>query len=313
MRASPIFLRPPHLLLAGWLCAAALGCSPKRMALKATADALSSQSGPVARDDDPELVHEATPFALMTMESLADELEDHIGLRIALASGFSQYAYAFVQEEADEVADSAPAKAKALRARALRLYLRARDYGFAGMRLAHGITPEQLGGTDEVREKALRQIGKDEVSLLYWTLVPWASAISLNKRDLELVGDVPAIAALLDRALALDESYGSGALHEFALAFDSARPSGTTPEAQKKHYQRAAELQKGMKISALVSYAENVLAPAQDKKAFEKVLREALSFDVDALPARDFRLANLIAQRRARYLLAHESDLISVD
>ncbi len=297
----------------GWLCAGALGCSPKRFALRATADALSSQSGPVARDDDPELVREATPFALITMESLADELHDHIGLRIALASGFTQYAYAFVQEDADEVADNAPAKAKALRARALRMYLRAREYGFAGLRLAHGITLDQLRGTDEVREKALQQLRKDEVSLLYWTLVPWAAAISLNKRDLELVGDVPAVAALLDRALALDESYGSGALHEFSLAFDSARPSGTTPEAQKKHYQRAVELQKGIQISAHVSYAENVLAPAQDKKGFEKLLHEALSFDVDAPAAREFRLANLIAQRRARYLLAHESDLISVD
>jgi predicted anti-sigma-YlaC factor YlaD len=283
------------------------------LALRATADALSSQSGPVARDDDPDLIREATPFALVTMESLADELHDHIGLRIALASGFSQFAYAFVQEEADEVADSAPAKAKALRARAFRMYLRAREYGFAGLRLAHGITPEQLRGTDEVREKALQQIRKDEVPLLYWTLVPWAAAIALNKRDLELVGDVPAIAALLDRALALDESFGTGALHEFSLAFDSARPSGTTPEAQKKHYQRAAELQKGLQISALVSYAENVLAPAQDKQGFEKLLRQALSFNVDALPAREFRLANLIAQRRARHLLAHESDLINVD
>jgi predicted anti-sigma-YlaC factor YlaD len=313
LRAPPIFFRPLRLLLAGWLCAAALGCSPKRLALKATADALSSQSGRVASDDDPDLIREATPFALITMESLADELEDHVGLRIAIAAGFSQYAYAFIQEDADEAADSAPSKAKALRARALRMYLRAREYAFAGVRLAHGITPEQLRGTDEVREKALQQIRKEEVSLLYWTLVPWASALSLNKRDMELVGDVPAIAALLDRALALDESYGRGALHEFSLAFDSARPSGTTPEAQKKHYQRAAELQKGKKISALVSYAENVLAPAQDKKGFEKLLREALSFDVDAPPAREFRLANLIAQRRARYLLAHESDLISVD
>jgi predicted anti-sigma-YlaC factor YlaD len=283
------------------------------LALRATADALSSQSGPVARDDDPEMIREATPFALILMESLADELHDHIGLRTALASGFSQYAYAFVQEEADEVADNAPAKAKALRARAFRLYLRAREYAFAGLRLAHGITPDQLRGTDEVREKALQQIRKDEVPLLYWTLVPWAAAISLNKRDLELVGEVPAVAALLDRALALDESYGSGALHEFSLAFDSARPSGTTPEAQKKHYQRAVELQKGLQISALVSYAENVLAPAQDKKGFETLLREALTFDVDAPAAREFRLANLITQRRARYLLAHESDLISVD
>jgi hypothetical protein len=166
---------------------------------------------------------------------------------------------------------------------------------------------------DDERGKALAQITREDVPLLYWTLVPWAAAISLNKRDLELVGDVPVIAALLDRAYALDESYGKGALHEFSLAFDPARPGGTSPEQQRKHYERAAALQRGIKVSAAVSYAESVLGPSQDKKGFEQLLNDVLKFDVDAPAARDYRLANLIAQRRARYLLAHESDLISAD
>lgn len=278
------------------------------------ADGLSSQSsGTFARDDDPQLVKDATPFALKTMEGIADQLDDHLGLRVAMASGFTQYSYAFVQEDADEIADKEPDRATGLRNRALRLYLRARDYGFAGLRIAHKIEPAQLRGTDDERSRALAQIKKEEVPLLYWTLVPWAAAISLDKRNLELVGDVPVIAAMLDRATALDPDYARGALDEFSLAFDSARPGGTTPAAQKQHFEHAAALQKGVKISALVSYAENVLGPAQDKPGFEKLLHEALAFDTDKMDARDFRLANLIAQRRARFLLAHESDLINSD
>lgn len=312
MRAPPSPFRPRQIALAGCLCASALACSPKRIALNATADALSSQSASsFARDDDPALIRDATPFALKTMESLADQLDDHLGLRIAMAAGFTQYAYAFVQQDADEAEDASPRQAKELRARALRLYLRAREYGLSGLRLAHGISLDELRGSDEARRKALAQIGKEEVPLLYWTLVPWAAAISLNKRDLELVGDVPAIAALLDRAFELDEPWEHGALHEFAVAFDPARPGGTRPEAQKKHFERAAELQKGLKVSAWVGYAESVLGPAQDKAGFEKLLHQALAFDADAKAARGYRLANLIAQRRARYLLAHESDLIS--
>lgn len=295
-----------------FLCAATLACSPKRIALRSTADALSSQSaGTFARDDDPELIRDATPFALKTMESLADELDDHLGLRIALASGFTSYAYAFVLQDADAIEEKQPAQARAQRVRALRLFLRARGYGLDGLRIAHQITLDQLRKGGEESRKALSQVGKDQVPLLYWTLVPWAAAISLNKRNLELVGDVPVIAALLDRAFELDEAYDRGALHEFALAFDGARPSGTTKEAQKKHYERALALQKGLKVSAWVSYAENVLGPAQDKAGFEAALKQALTFDVDAPAARDYRLANLIAQRRARYLLAHEEDLIN--
>jgi predicted anti-sigma-YlaC factor YlaD len=317
LRAPKTFLLRKRRLSAGPLfcalvCAGALACSPKTLALRATADGLSSQSaGAFARDEDPELIRGATPFALKTMESLADELDDHLGLRIALAAGFTSYAYAFVQQDADLAEDKQPALARTERARARRFFLRARGYGLDGLRIAHRITVDQLRRGDDERKKALAQIGKEEVPLLYWTLVPWAAAIALNKRDLELVGDVPAIAAMLDRAFELDESFNLGALHEFALAFDSARPGGTTAAARKAHYERAAALQKGRKISAQVSYAENVLGPAQDKAGFERVLKEALAFDADAPAARDYRLANLIAQRRARFLLAHESDLIN--
>ena len=56
---------------------------------------------------------------------------------------------------------------------------------------------------------------------------------------------------------------------------------------------------------------ENVVVPAQDKKKFDLLLGAALQFDTDAPLVRDLRLANLIAQRRARYLLAHADDFIN--
>ena len=77
-----------------------LACSPKRYVLEKAADALDSTSegGAFARDDDPELVRDAVPFALKSMESLADQLPDDAGLRIGLARGFTQYGFAFVEQ-----------------------------------------------------------------------------------------------------------------------------------------------------------------------------------------------------------------------
>ena len=113
----------------------------------------------------------------------------------------------------------------------------------------------------------------------------------------------------LERVLEL--TYDAGALHEFSITFDGARPTGTTPEKQKVHFERARALNHGNRISALVTYAESVLGPAQDKKGFEALLNEATAFDVDQAKARDNRLANVLAQRRAKFLLAHESDVFS--
>jgi predicted anti-sigma-YlaC factor YlaD len=283
-----------------------LACSPKRYALNQVADALSStgEGGAFARDDDPELVRDAVPFALKTMESLSDELDDHVGLRLGMARGFTQYAYAFVQQPAELGAPPDVAQAEMLRAR--RLYLRAREYGLDGLRLQRGVTAKDLS-----RPEGVARLQKEDVPLMYWTFAPWAAAIAANKRDLTLVGDLPIIAALLDRALQLDEAYEEGALHEFAITFDPARPEGTTPQKQKHHFERALQLAQGQKVTALVTYAQAVSGPSQDKAGYEALLRQAASFDVEQPKARKNRLANVLAKRRAQYLLAHEDDVFS--
>src|SRR5262249_36789766 len=116
-----------------------LACSPKRYALNQVADAISStgEGSALARDDDPELVRDAVPFALKMMESPSDQLDDHVGLRLGMARGFPQYGYAFLQQPAELGAPPDQARAAMLRAR--RLYLRARDYGIEGLRLARGV------------------------------------------------------------------------------------------------------------------------------------------------------------------------------
>jgi len=290
-----------------------VACSPSHFILKSAADSLADSSGPsaFARDEDPEFVRDAVPFALETMETLGLKLPDHVGIRVAMAAGYTQYGYAFVQQPVELGGDLSSAQGKAALSRASRFYLRARGHGLDGMKIARGVTLEELRGPEAGRTAALAQFEKEDAALLYWTLLPWAAAISLNKRDLELVGDVPVIAALLDRALALDESFDQGALHEFAITFDAARPEGTTPDKQKAHFERARALAKGEKISALVTYAEAVLGPSQDKKGYQALLNEAADYDVDQPKARNGRLANVLSQRRAKFLLAHQGDVFS--
>jgi predicted anti-sigma-YlaC factor YlaD len=289
------------------LLALAAACSPSHYALTKVAGALSDngEGGAFARDDDPEFISDAVPFALKTMESLADQLPDDVGLRTAMARGFTQYGYGFVQQPAELQANPDAKKI----ARARRFYLRARQYGLDGLKIAHGITEDELRGKE--RDAALAKVTKEDVGLVYWTLVPWAAAIAANKRDLALVGDLPIISAMLDRALMLDEAYDHGALHEFSITFDPSRPAGTTPDKQKAHFDRATALSNGLKISPLVTYAQQVAAPAQDKKQYLALLKQAASFDVDKPEARNNRLANLLAQRRAQYLLDHVDDVFS--
>ena len=288
---------------------AGAGCGAA--ASKVVADALTSgPSRSYAEDDDPELVRAAVPFGLKTMESLLDRHPDHEGLLTSLCSGFTQYGYAFVQADADEAeANGKSALARALHTRAKRLYLRARDYGLRGLDLHHEGISQRLEGAREL-DAVVKQLNKDDVPLVYWTAASWALAIAAAKEDMALVAQLPAPGALMQRALALDEGFDEGALHEFFISWEPAQSA--TEEAYrraKEHFERALVLSKGVKLGPFVAYAEAVAVPRQDRAEFRRLLEHVLAADVDADKAH--RLANVLAQRRARMLLARADDLFS--
>jgi predicted anti-sigma-YlaC factor YlaD len=286
------------------------GCSVRRYALNKAADAVAQSGTAFSSDDDPELVKAAAPFSLKLMESLLAKNPRHSGLLTSTASGFTQYAYAFVQEEADEVEPRDFAAAEAMRARARRLYLRAQRYGVRGLEVQHTGFGKALLADPKA---AVRATTKADVPLLYWTAAAWASAISLSKDNPELVGQIPAMEALIDRALELDESYGQGAIHTFLISYEMSRPGapGDPVARARKHFDRAMALAQGNDASPLVALAEAVTIQKQDVKQFESLLNQALAVNPDANP--DNRLLNTVMHRRARWLLSRKSELFLVE
>lgn len=282
------------------------GCSIKKMAINKLGDALAGGGTSLSSDDDPELVKAAVPFSLKLIESLLAESPKHEGLLLAAASGFTQYGYAFVNQEADEKEDSDLATATAMRARARKLYLRARGYGLRGLELRHPGVSEALRKQPKAAVKA---VGAKDVPLLYWTAAAWGAAISVSKDDPALVSDQIIVEALIDRALELDEDFDGGAIHAFLINYEMARQGlpGDPAVRARKHFDRAMELSGGKLASPLVTLAEAVAVEKQDRREFESLLQRALAIDVDAAP--ESRLVNLVAQRRARWLLGRVDDL----
>lgn len=281
-------------------------CSLRMYAVNRMGDALSGSSSTFASDDNPELIRAATPFSLKLMESLLAESPEHRGLLLAAASGFTQYGYAFTEQDADRVENDDLKRAIELRRDARRLYLRARDYGLRGLETSHeGIRDELYRDP----ESAVQELVTEDVPLIYWTAASWGAAISLSKDDPDLIADLPQMEALIYRALELDEAYDHGAIHGFLIALESSK-AGRAPEEQKQvrfHFRRAVELSRGELAAPMVTMAENVSVGTQDRKEFTDLLNRALAIDADAIP--EWRLSNLIMQRRAAWLLSRIDDL----
>lgn len=300
------------------LCGVSLwsGCSLRSIALNSVADALSGPGGGYGSEEDPELARLGAPFGLKTMEQIAESLPKHRQVRISLASGFTQYAYAFINEDADRAADKTMSVAQAGWQRAKRMYLRGRDHALASLEIAYpGATAAIRGADVAARQAVLDKMTRDDVPALYWCGASWALALAASKGDTSLLADLGNIDAVMARALALHEDYDEGALHEFYVSFDASRgeDQGGGAVKAKQHLDRANVLSAGRKLGVLVSYAEAVLVSQQDKAGFVAMMKKVIDTDVyqDDPAWRRVRLGNLIAHERARWLMSKLSELFA--
>jgi predicted anti-sigma-YlaC factor YlaD len=283
------------------------GCSVRKFAVNQVGNALASGGSTYESDDDMDLVGGALPFSLKLVESLLEESPKHRGLLLTAASGFAQYGYAYVEELADETAPDSLERSSALRARARRLYRRAYGYGMRGLDAAY---PGIGAAIEKDPTAALSRVRRRELPLLYWTAAAHGLAISASKDDPEMIAQLPEVEALVHRAEQLDANWNKGALPEFMMSIESARVGVKPDELQarlRQYYERGLAQSGGGRASVYVTYAEKAMVPAQNRAQFKALLEKALAIDPDRDPPT--RLANLIAQHRARWLLGRIDEL----
>lgn len=279
----------------------------RSMAVKNVAGALTSTGDTFTADNDPALVAGALPFALKLHESLLAEVPSHEPLLTATCGAFTQYAFGFVQADAEARQFDDYEKARALGSRALTLALRARGYCWRGLEVRYpGVTKrlQNAPGT------AVAGAKKAHVPLLYWSAASLAAAISIGGLEApDLLIAWPVVRALAERAIALDDTWNKGALHELLIAIESQGEALGGSEARaRQHFARAVEIQRGLSPGPYVSLALGISRARQDREEFERLLKQALAIDPEHDPGS--RLVILLAQRRARLMLDHVNDLI---
>jgi predicted anti-sigma-YlaC factor YlaD len=289
------------------LATALAGCSIKTFAVNKLGDTLSAPGPSVyTTDDDPELIKAALPFSLKTLESLLQSSPKHKGMLLTACSGFTSYANAFVQLDAEALESTNFEESERLKARARRLYLRGRDYCMRRVELKR---PGLRAALAKDPATALGNV-KYDVDEIYWLGASWGSAIAVGVDQPDLVADFPVVRTLMEKALALDEDYADGAIHEVFITLDGMSPTmGGDAARARKHFERAVELSKGKSASAYVAMAASVAQPAQNKEEFLKLLDQALALNADDEP--NTRLATLIAQKRARILQSRVDELFT--
>jgi hypothetical protein len=154
------------------------------------------------------------------------------------------------------------------------------------------------------------QFNINDVSDLYWFAAAYGGAIKSSRGNPFDVVKLPVVKKLLITAIALDPKWGKGALYSAMMSYTSSRPDlfgDALIDSVSSFYEKALIASDSLDASLFVSYAELIDKKFQDRDAFEQKLDIVLNMDVEK--DKDFRLSNIIAQERAKWLLSKTDEI----
>jgi hypothetical protein len=295
-----------------------------------TAGLLAMAQPALQMESDYELASRALPGALKTIEGFYVADESPV-LRGILSEGYCQYATAFVEDEW-EVAKFAKKNDDVdyHNQRASKMFARCMNYAF--MDLPSG-TEKDLFGAPDLAAKRIASIGSKDRTPLMWAIVGLGGMVNHNLTRVEMLSMLPTVRVGLERLVAIDKAdHGeidgtkkvpcdAGCVVRLALphialglVFSGASTQfGGDPKRAGEEFQIALRITAdkehpdGKMLLARTLWAYRVGLQTNDRKLFHDQLVKVLETDPAVWPEQ--RLANEVAQRRARRYLSHEKDL----
>lgn len=285
-----------HLMRGAALaCALALlaGCSTGPWIARGAAPVIDAGMAAMNRETDLELARASLPANLKMLDGLLLADPGNQGYRVQAAMGYHGYALGFVEADDPE--------------RAAALYRRARDHALAALE-GSGVTRAALAGDEAGLRAALDGLTAREVPALFWAASAWAKWIEMKLDDPARIDELPRVEHMMRRVLALDETYYQGGPHLFfGVYYGSRAPMfGGDYARAAQHFARAAEIARGRFLMAEVYRARYLLRQTGDRAGFHAALRGVL--DASGADVPDFNLANALARKEARRLLALEEE-----
>lgn len=280
-------------------------CSLKKMVLKKVANTLTASKAEkvFTGDNDPELVGQALPFALKMYESLLVDIPSYRRLRLRIGSLYVMYAHAFLDIPSRMLTSDDYVKKKFQQQRAKNLYLRGRDILLETLEKKYPGFRDRLDGKNY--REAVQKIKREDIDFLYWIGAGWMGAMALEPLDVDLGMTPLRPAALMERALDLDENYGNGVIHDSFILYYGSMPDymGGDEKKAREHFSRSVKISGNKSASPYIYLAITVARNNQDREEFKRLLETARDIDLKKDP--ENALIKTLNRRRATWLLKH--------
>lgn len=245
----------------------------------------------VTDNQDPELVADALPAYLVTMDGLIANWPHKTSLLRSGASLYSAYGSLFVTD---------PERQQLHTRKAL-------DYAQRAACEDHKHFCDLKSLSVPTIEERLQKAKAKHVPSLYTLGTVWASYIQTHSENWEAVADLARVQTLLEKVVALDEGYEYGQANLYLAVLDSLLPAalGGQPERAKDYFEKAIGLSQDKNLYAKVLYAQHYARMAFDQDLHDTLLQEVLEAEAQA-PG--LTLQNTFAKQEAKRLLAESGD-----
>jgi len=231
-------------------------------------------------------VEKAMPTFLLLADGLIHDDPDDEDKLMGGARLYSSYAAVFVKDEE----------------RLKRLTARARAYADTAMCEYRKALCNLNNLSFERFQGRLELVRKRHVPLLHADGVTWAIWIQARSSDWAAIAELPRVKAIMQRIVAVDETYDHGSAHLYLGIMETLLPQtlGGKPEVGRAHFERAIELSGGHDLTVKVEYARRYARMTFNRALHDRLLNEVLSAPA-AAPG--LTLSNTLAKREARQLL----------
>jgi hypothetical protein len=273
-----------------WL---ANGCSTGQMVVRGTETIMDSGIVAMNQETDLELAQGAMPANLKLLEGMIIEDPGNTRLHLYAAEGFYGYTFGFV-----EMQDSN---------RARNLYRRCYEHARVALQQS-GVTLDPETSTPAELEAAVGKVGKKAVPAMFWTASCLANWVNLNRDSPAGIAELTSAATLMQRVIALDDTFYHGGPHLFFGVYYGGRSPlfGGNFRLSEEHFRRAAEINDDKLLVVDVLQAEYLDRQRLDREAFHTHLTRVIEAPDNLAP--DMALMNAVAKQQAAQLLESEDD-----
>lgn len=242
-------------------------------------------------NDDPQLVAQALPSYMVTVDGLLASWPDDVSLLRTASSLYSAYATLSVSDAA---------RAKKYSERALDYALRAAcAENEEACRLRSASVPEF--------EAVVKDTDEDDLPTLFALGSAWAGYVQTHSEDWNAIAELARVQKVFERIVAIDPAWEQGMPQLYLGVMGSLLPPslGGKPEVAKAYYEDAIARSGGHNLYAKMMYAKQYARLLYDRELHDRLLNEVLAADPKA---HGLTLANVFAQEEARRLLAGADD-----